>query len=123
MMPACSAVDEGWCRQASAGSAGGVAMLNIENLEIHVSHACNLTCEGCSHYSNQGHKGMLSLEEAERWMLLWNRRLRPAILSLLGGEPTLHPRLTEFVILSRRLWPASHLRLVTNGFLLHRHPE
>jgi hypothetical protein len=31
--------------------------------------------------------------------------------------------LSEFVGIARRHWPASHLRIVTNGFFLHRHPE
>jgi hypothetical protein len=95
----------------------------IPHLEIHVAHRCNLACESCSHYSNQGHKGVLSLAEAERWMAPWSERLRPQTLSLLGGEPTVHPDLTEFVRLARRLWPAAYLRLVTNGFFLHRHPH
>jgi hypothetical protein len=97
-------------------------MKNIRNLEIHLAHGCNLFCQGCSHYSNQGHKGVLSLAEAERWMGLWSRRLSPHTFSLLGGEPTLHHDLAGFVALARRHWPSARLRLVTNGFFLHRHP-
>jgi len=92
------------------------------NLEIHVVHTCNLVCESCSHYSNQGHSGTLSLDEADRWMNLWNRRIEPRTFSLLGGEPTIHPQLPEFFQLARRNWPGASLRLVTNGFFLHRHP-
>jgi Radical SAM superfamily/4Fe-4S single cluster domain len=97
-------------------------MKSIRRLEIHLIHSCNLSCESCSHYSNQGHKGSLSLAEAERWMNLWSQRFSPHTFSLLGGEPTIHPDLAGFVALSRRHWPAAHLRLVTNGFFLHRHP-
>jgi hypothetical protein len=101
----------------------GAQMRRVEALEIHLVHACNLTCESCSHYSNQGHEGIVSLEEADSWMNLWNRRLSPTVFSLLGGEPAIHPRLPEFVALSRKNWPEARLQLVTNGFLLHRHPE
>lgn len=97
-------------------------MIAIRNLEIHLTHACNLACESCSHYSNQGHKGMLSLDEAHAWMQPWSRRLAPHTFSLLGGEPTIHPDLCNFLTLARRSWPDAHLRLVTNGFFLHRHP-
>src|SRR5260221_8082020 len=37
-------------------------------LEMHVAHACNLTCESCSHFSNQGHKGTLSVDDSVQWM-------------------------------------------------------
>jgi len=97
--------------------------MNITNLEIHLVHACNLDCEGCSHYSNQGHKGIVSLDDAGRWMAAWSGRISPKMFSLLGGEPTLHPQLTSFFALARQHWPHAHLRLLTNGFFLHRHAE
>jgi len=95
----------------------------LNHVEIHVAHACNLKCESCSHYSDQGHKGVVSLEDAERWMAAWSGRLAPGTFSLVGGEPTIHPKLTEFLELARRHWPRSHLRLVTNGFFLAKHPK
>ncbi|MBI4911868.1 MAG: cupin domain-containing protein [Acidobacteria bacterium] len=98
-------------------------MLEIPHLEMHVAHGCNLRCEGCSHYSSQGLGGLVDLDEALAWMEAWRTRLRPRVFSLLGGEPTLHPRLPDFLEGARRLWPESHLRLVTNGWFLHRHPE
>jgi hypothetical protein len=98
-------------------------MVAIRNLEVHVAHSCNLACESCTHYSNQNHKGLLDLDEAERWFMAWNRRVQPSVFSLLGGEPTVHPRLADFVTLSRRCWPEAQLRIVTNGFLLDRHPD
>lgn len=98
-------------------------MLEIRNLELHVTHACNLACESCSHYSNQHHAGNLDLAEAERWMRAWAPRVQPRTFSLLGGEPSIHPRLAEFIPLTRRHFHDSILRLVTNGFFLHRHPD
>lgn len=96
--------------------------LTIRHLEIHLVHSCNLCCESCLHYSNQGHKGILPLAEAAFSMKQWNRRLSPHTFSLLGGEPSIHPDLPGFVAMARRHWPTAHLRLVTNGFFLHRHP-
>lgn len=98
-------------------------MKSIRNLELHVAHGCNLACESCSHYSNQGHTGLLSLDEAAQWMRPWQSRLAPATFSLLGGEPSIHPELSAFLPLVRRHWPAAHIRLVSNGFFLHRHPQ
>ncbi len=56
-------------------------------------------------------------------MAPWAGRLRPAQFSLVGGEPTIHPDLAGFVRLTRRLWPETPIRLVTNGFFLDRHPD
>lgn len=96
---------------------------SIRNLEIHAAHACNLRCASRTHYSDHGHTGIVSLEDADAWMSAWDRRLAPQVFSVLGGEPTVHPHLAEFLRLSRRHWPTAHLRLVTNGFFLHRHPD
>jgi len=98
-------------------------MIECRNLELHVAHGCNLACESCSHYSNHAHRGMLTLTEARRLLATWGKRLRPRQCSLLGGEPTLNPALTQLVWLSRDSFPDSNMILVTNGFLLGRHPR
>ena len=85
-------------------------------LELHVAHGCNLRCESCSHYSNHGHSGIVSLEEADRWMGLWSRRVSVTMFNLLGGEPTIHPELPRFIGLVRRHWPRAHIGIVSNGF-------
>jgi hypothetical protein len=104
------------------GRAPRGARRTVERLELHVTHACNLTCESCSHYSNHNHHGQLTLSEADRWMGLWSPRLAVAEFHLLGGEPTIHPDLPGFVTLARRHWPDAFIRIRTNGFFLHRHP-
>jgi Radical SAM superfamily len=92
-------------------------------LEIHAAHACNLTCESCSHFSNSGHKGFPEVDEADAWMKSWNRRVVPHLFRILGGEPTLNPQLPEFIEVAARNWPHSRIGLTTNGFFLHRHPR
>jgi Radical SAM superfamily len=95
----------------------------VDRLELHVTHACNLACESCSHYSNHGHQGNLDLAQADRWMEAWSGRIVVGEFCLLGGEPSIHPQLSEFVVLVRKHWPTAHIRIVTNGFFLHRHPD
>jgi hypothetical protein len=95
----------------------------FRKLELHVAHGCNLSCESCSHYSNHGHSGTVSVEEADRWMGLWSRRVSVERFALLGGEPTIHPQLPRFVGLVRRHWPQTQIEIVSNGFFLHRHPS
>lgn len=100
-----------------------MAGVAIPNLEFHVTHVCNLRCENCSHYSNLGLSGHVSLAATERYFTAWSPRIVPRLFSLLGGEPTLHPELTEHVELAAHHWPESTLQLVTNGWFLDRHPR
>jgi hypothetical protein len=95
----------------------------IDRLEMHVTHACNLTCESCSHYSNHNHKERVEPEEADLWFGAWSRRISVDDFVLLGGEPTLHPRLADFVPRVRKHWPQARITLITNGFFLDRRPE
>jgi len=99
------------------------SLVPIFILELHVSHACNLACESCSHYSNHNLKGNITLEKADEWMSLWNDRITPRVFSLLGGEPTVNPQLLDIIYLSREKWKYSKINLVTNGFFLHRYPD
>jgi hypothetical protein len=92
-------------------------------IEVHIAHACNLTCESCSHFSNYHLSGILSLDTAETWYRAWAHRFSPDTFSLVGGEPTINPKLTEHLLLARRYWPQSHIRIITNGLLIHRHPQ
>ena len=96
--------------------------LKIKTLEIHLAHGCNLSCESCSHYSNQGHKGLLTTTEATKMFEQWHLRITPKSFIFLGGEPTINPKLPEFFEIARNFWPTTKLRLATNGFFLHRHP-
>lgn len=95
----------------------------LPNLEVHVSHARNLRCRGCSHYSNFGMSGNLSTDQAELWFSTWAAKVWPREFALLGGEPTMNPALSEIVQLASRYWRESRLLLVTNGLLLQRHPD
>lgn len=97
-------------------------MIDIRNIEIHVSHACNLFCSQCTHYSNFSHKGMLSKEDANFEMGLWSQRINPRMFSMLGGEPAVNKELCDIVRLSRKHW-RNKIQLVSNGFLLKNHPD
>ncbi len=98
---------------------------DITQVECHVTHQCNLTCESCTHFSNEGYTGRHTPESFLQEMSPWSRRIAPKNLLLLGGEPTLNPDLAVICHTARDLWPdeqETRILLVTNGFFLHRHP-
>ena len=99
-----------------------IHMVSIKNLEMHVAHACNLTCEGCSHFSGNGHRGVVRLADCVQWMSCWNTRLKPENFRILGGEPTINPELCEIIRAVGLAWPNSKRFFTTNAFFIHRHP-
>ncbi len=100
-------------------------MIDIEQLELHVTHACNFTCEGCSHYSNHGHTGNISLDDCEEWLYGWSRRVKPKTFTILGGEPTLNKNLPEIVYMVRAMFPdpTTGIDVITNATGLHLQPR
>jgi hypothetical protein len=98
-------------------------MIELENLEFHAAHACNLYCSQCSHYSNFHAGGIVSVEEAKANFDAWSGRLAPRRLAILGGEPTLNPSLVQIIEMARKAFPNAEGLLVTNGFFLDRHPS
>lgn len=95
----------------------------VPHIELHVTHTCNFSCEGCSHYSNHGHSGSLTLKESNEWLYSWSRRLQPELFTILGGEPTLNKNLIDIIYLVRMMWPdtATAIDLVSNASFLHMH--
>lgn len=91
----------------------------LPRLDVHATHACNLTCRSCSHFSNHGFPGGLSAEGVIAHLRAWAPRLAPEVLSVLGGEPALAPDLVEIVEAAVDLY--DRVEVNSNGLLLGRH--
>lgn len=102
---------------------GELRTLRIPHLEMDLAHLCNLHCDGCTHYSNYTLKGIVDYDAGSVWLRQWAERITPDWFAFLGGEPTLNPRLTDYIRLAAELWPATTRVLVSNGFFLDRHPD
>jgi hypothetical protein len=103
-----------------------ISPLVIPHLEWHVAHTCNFTCESCGHFSNHGHKGVITLKDLEQWYSLWNKRIAPKNIALLGGEPLLNKEIIDILYMTRDMWDKDTLEyidLVTNGVLLDKFLE
>jgi len=90
-------------------------------LETHLTDHCNLKCKGCGHLCPISPERYTDLEvftkDVYRLAELF-RNIRS--FRLMGGEPLLHPSVTEFCIAARHVFPSveTDIRLVTNGILL-----
>jgi uncharacterized Fe-S cluster-containing radical SAM superfamily protein len=89
-------------------------------LEVHASHACNLKCLSCSHYSYSTFKKHATLDDFENQFNNWSKKIKPSIFRVLGGEPFLNKQLDKFLFLIKKYFKSSKIVLVTNGLLIKK---
>jgi hypothetical protein len=92
----------------------------LNGFEIHLVEQCNLNCWGCNHYSPLAEEEYLQIDSFERDIKRMSELTNHKVnyLHLMGGEPMLHPAITEFFRVSRKYFPNSRINLFTNGTLL-----
>ena len=92
--------------------------------EYHLADHCNLSCKGCGHFSPIREKQFAEFDEY-RSDLSQLKKLFSNVrnIELLGGEPLLHPRIADFLRLSRHFFPKAAIGISTNGILLPRMSE
>jgi Fe-coproporphyrin III synthase len=96
---------------------------NSVNVFFHILTRCNLKCRHCYINAKQHGKSDLDIETIICWLKLFHDTIKedPAKKSnlvLLGGEPTLHPALSEAVKAARAIGYES-ITIDTNGYLFH----
>jgi GTP 3',8-cyclase len=91
-----------------------------KRLEINVTHHCNMSCRGCSHLSPNLPKFFELPESISRDLFVLSKNFRTECISLLGGEPLLHPDLLEIIDVIRKSGITDRIRVITNGLLLHK---
>lgn len=90
------------------------------NFEVHITDHCNLNCKGCYHFSPLSDESFLSVKEFEQDLKQMAKLCgnRVWYITLLGGEPLLHPRVTDFFYIARKYFKDCEIELLTNGVLL-----
>jgi len=87
-------------------------------LDLMIAYSCNLSCTGCISLSDRLRDGIAPYSDIQKWANAWASKINPAVITIFGGEPCLHPDLIDICRLVRDTWPASAIRLITNGYLL-----
>jgi MoaA/NifB/PqqE/SkfB family radical SAM enzyme len=81
-------------------------------VQLIVTRRCNLSCGYCTEYDNVS--AMIPLDSLKRRIDALHR-LYAVNISLLGGEPLMHPQIPEIVAYADR---RAQVSITTNGFLL-----
>ena len=102
----------------------GKRITKLFPVEVHVTDHCNLNCKGCNHFSCISPEEYLEPEQFEKdFKRLAEISKKYYAIKILGGEPLLHPRITEFFDIARKYFPSTIIQITTNGILLTKQPE
>lgn len=98
----------------------------IDNVDIHLTDKCNLNCKHCNHFcpivqTNEEYRDLNDIVSDFSCLAKYTELF--CNLTLLGGEPFLHPKLDEILKISRQIFTDTNIKLVTNGTLYKRLPD
>lgn len=93
--------------------------VNLNFFAVHLVEHCNLNCEGCDHCSPLAEAKFADIDQFSKDLSRLSKLFdNVKSIGLMGGEPLLHPNLTDFFDKAREIFPKTFLVLFTNGILL-----
>ena len=93
---------------------------SLEFLEVMVMRTCNLSCAGCTTFSDLTYKGFVSWDTGKSWLDPWLERINLNAIGVMGGEPLINPEIRQWIKGIREILPHTQIRFVTNGLLLEK---
>lgn len=92
----------------------------LDFMEVHAADHCNLNCKNCSMFSGLV-KGEVYADYEKTAAGL--RKLKEffthvKVFRVLGGEPLLNERLSDYLYLIREIYPYAEIRVISNGILV-----
>lgn len=93
--------------------------------DVEIVAHCNLNCKSCASFSPLAAEEFLDIDDYERDLRQLSQLAEGEMhhINILGGEPLLHPKVTDFFKLTRKYFPVGIIHLVTNGILLTKMDE
>jgi len=89
-------------------------------LETMITQVCNLSCLGCTNYSDLSHRGYVTWNQGREQLIPWLEKIKIEDFGIMGGEPLINPEVKLWLEGIRNLMPDSQIRFTTNGELLHK---
>jgi len=91
--------------------------------DVHICDHCNLNCKGCTNFCPVAEKKFVDLGILERdFKRLSELTNRKCDVSLIGGEPLLHPDIIKILDITGKYFDGAS-QIVTNGILLANQPD
>ena len=89
-------------------------------VETMITQVCNLSCVGCTNYSDLQHKGYVPWSDGRLQLESWLERISMPDFGIMGGEPLINPEVSNWIYGIRELMPDTQIRFTTNGILLDK---
>lgn len=83
--------------------------------ETNVTFACSNSCASCNHFAPIREPWHALPADIDRDLILAAKVMHFEQYALIGGEPTLHPKLLEIIDIIRRSGITDRIQLATNG--------
>lgn len=85
-------------------------------VQWYITHTCNLSCAHCLSYNNYRFHGHFDWDQTRARAEQWSRLIDIQDLTIIGGEPLLHPQIDSWVCGVRSLFPqVQDFKICTNG--------
>jgi hypothetical protein len=97
--------------------------MKLPFLETMITQTCNISCLGCTNYSDLRHSGYVTWSQGKKEIQSWLDRIDIEEFGIIGGEPLINPEWRDWIVGLRDLLPNAKLRFTTNGLLLARAPD
>jgi organic radical activating enzyme len=94
--------------------------MRLPFLETMITQSCNISCLGCTNYSDLRHAGYVPWSQGQQQIQSWLDRIDIEEFGIIGGEPLINPEWRDWIVGVRKMLPAAQLRFTTNGLLLDR---
>jgi MoaA/NifB/PqqE/SkfB family radical SAM enzyme len=98
---------------------------NKLNITVPITTLCNLNCRSCNEFCPVAQEYYLDMNTFEKDCIrlaeIASDRVETFMLT--GGEPLLHPQITQFFDIARRHFPSIEIGFISNGILLAKQPE
>lgn len=90
------------------------------DFEINLVDHCNLNCQCCNHFSPIAKENYIDTDILQKQLRRVSELFNNCVgnIMLLGGEPLLHKKICECMLITRKEFPTAHIQIYTNGILL-----
>lgn len=94
--------------------------LKVIAITFNMTDHCNLSCANCNHASPLLDAKFADLDGFNADLAALGQVLRAGEIKLVGGEPTLHPQVVDFIKAARASGVAKKIHVTSNAVLLHK---